>query len=473
MKQIGIYLKSVLLLLLIGASVVQTTTLWFDEMSDRNVFYRAVNQYRSLVAKEETASMIQPERLAVFFGEKDREYTVIREEAVPVDRLLAAIYTMLADGLPQAQKYTSAAEVSSIWERSHVSMTLTTPLGVDHFAASLGVRNADIGFKGQVGEVLVQPASATEENLVLFLLEETTGEYYRYNLGKALMGDANDLVLKFIDDRENVGTVPAYISTWKDGFEIFSSNVLLPLPTGALTYYGEIYLYTPYLADGRIVTGIQEETTNISLEGHVSRFFDNPDIKTVTRKEDSVLYGDGEVTVSYNEEGFLEMKKVVTKRRLPDVFQAFAQADAMVERDMKESLIDYAFEGYSTTADSVVFNYTYKVDGYPVYLDNQILEEVGLDYPIQVEVTDGTVSRYRRFVVQREETLIQPTAFEGRYQDALDTALAQADGAGSSVANMELVYAATAPGALTMEWLVELDGRQVFVPVSLQGGGGQ
>lgn len=473
MKQISLYLKTALLILLIGTSVVQTTTLWFDEMSDRNVFYRAVNHLSSLADQKETASMIRSGELAVYFGGGQREYTVIREEAVAVDRLMEAIRKLMAEGIPQAQRLPSPQEPSVLWEKPYVAMALSAPLETLHFAKSLAIRHADVGFEGRVSSVAVQPASLEEERLSLLLLDENSGLYYRFSLDKNAMGEANSLVLQFIEDKAASETTPPYISTLKEGLALFADNALLPLPTGMLTYYDTIYLYTPYVEDGRILTGVEEAETSLKLEGHVGRFFNNPDIKTVTRKMDSVVYGDGEVSVSYNEAGLLEMKRVVTGREMPDIFEAFALADGLVKREMQESMLDYVYEGYEAADDSVVFRYSYRVDGYPVHLDEAVMSQSGLEWPIEVEVTGETVAGYKRLVVQREETLIQPTAFAGRYQDALDAALVAADSpAGAVVGGMELAYLESAPGVLAMQWRIRLDGQELFQPVG-QGGEGQ
>lgn len=464
MRVVLVYLKTIVLILLIGLTVVQATTLWFDEFSDRNVFYRIIDRLRG-GSDIEQVSMAKPYSLAIYFGDIDREYSIIREEAIIVEHMTLASERLLQETLTSKRRIGRVIDEAEIWERQHLRLRFAKPLDVKLFGDSLFVSRSVLEPIKAIDEVIIQTATLEYAHLQVFLHDSISQAYYVYTIDKTDVRELNDNINAFIQDKRGQSYLASYISTQKAGMTIFKNNTLLPLANAALTYYDEIYLYEPYVSEGRIMTSAYEEPNGLSLERYMTRFFTNPDIKSVTRRGDAVVFGDGEVSVSYGLDGYLEMKKILTKSKMPDVMKGYALAYNFVQNDMKESQLDFYYVDHIESKESVIYRFNYKIEGFPIFFDTAWLASYEMNYAIEVEVSNDEVARYRRIVKEREYVIQQPIGFSGNYQDALDYALADVSQDIGALVTMELSYVSVDPNTLQFQWFIQFEDKMMTVPI--------
>ena len=138
----------------------------------------------------------------------------------------------------------------------------------------------------------------------------------------------------------------------------------------------------------------------------------------------------------------------------------FMANDASLVSDVY--LADIAFSG-----NEIVYYFDYVVNHLPVYLSEQVQEEIGSAHAIEITVRNDSVRKYRRFAVNYTAASTTDAKLDVQFIDALDMANRQyqetiAQREIADVKNIALGYYADRTEGIRLQWFVNLYD-EVFV----------
>ena len=82
--------------------------------------------------------------------------------------------------------------------------------------------------------------------------------------------------------------------------------------------------------------------------------------------------------------------------------------------------MDFSFVGYEIQKEGYVFYFTYLIDSIPFRMDQAIVEELHMQYPIRVTVEGSRVRRYERFVLNFSRDIEQRQTLTDTWQNVLN-----------------------------------------------------
>lgn len=446
-------LKSFLLMFLIIGSIYQTGMLWFEDVSDRNFFYNFIDSEDNITNNGVSSNkyIIKPSMLAIYLGDSEKEYTVVKRTSKEYENLYKEVINLLKDTFNNGRYEDIEVSNEDLWKKRSILINLSFPLSKDIITDGLSVKriNADINY---IKQLYIAPASLSDSNVKVYLTEHGTNKIYAYSVDKSIVNDINLNLNSFIALFESKST-STYISTFKDNNSYFTNNVLIPLPSDNLMYKEEIYFTTPY---------INYEGFDIELlEQYVNGFFINPTIKWKIEKDNEIRFGDDSVIVKYNDEGIIEYTLINGSNESgQNVSEAYNIASRFLEKDSKLSEQEYYLDNYTVEEGKVTFYYNYGYDDFPIIMaeDN--------NYPMIITVSGGRVINYKRILLTNEEILRQRKPFRGKFEDAIDRFIENYNIESKNIKNMYLAYYWNeAKGYASMKWIIEHNNNRYIIDI--------
>lgn len=447
-------IKFMVLVCLIASSVVQTGRLWFDDLSNRNLFYQLFRDEDLILAEtlSETGNLLSPSEIGVYLGTDKIEYTMLKSSASGYQEILEDIKKIISEGATEANYIGSVEDESLIFEGRHYFIHLPYDLTKSMLKANFGLKEQDLPMVGAIRNIYLRPATNLGDQYIALYLEEGDGSLiHEYMVTKETMSLTNDLLLDGIAKIEVKENLSAFISTKKNQLPYFSENVLIPVLYGNLRYHESLYFSTPYI----VGEAYEEE----ALKSYLGNFFTNPDIMTRIPNDNDVRYSDGTVTVRYNKKGLLEVNRADSVSRITDVSAAITVANQFLQRDFNtQNLFEVNLVGLETQEGMVKLYYDLGFAGFPITFDERMQESYGMSHPIEVTVSGTKVVKYKRLVRTMEDILPQDKIFNMPYELVLDQVIGQKGNLEDLISDLYLAYAWTPDGdEVILKWVVDYD----------------
>jgi hypothetical protein len=410
MKNNGV--KSILLIILIILSLYQTTRLWFDDLSDLNLFYNIIN-YNSEVKEqiqEDKVYFSTPEIMAIYSPAK--EYLILKKTKKEFNDLFIDSINILKAIFSKGEMLEEVVPKHKLWEKR--SLLFKYPFLIDSnlLLKDLNVKN--INFDNETdkfNEIIIIPATDIEEYVYVYLLNDNYFDNIKvYRIKTRNIKEINKKLEESISAIEDNQALPNYMSSKNLGIKLFNNNVLLPQED--TIYTDVVYLKKPFYVDN--------ELDEKKLEEYINGFFKD-NIKWKIGEE----YTDESVFVKYNNNGLIEYtnKDVQNKRDL-SVVESYYLAEKFINiKDKRINEVEYYLSDYITESNKTTFYFSYKYNDVNIIMSSDYMEEANMNTPMEITVVDGQVISYKRVLLELDKYTKIPEKFNGDYTNVINKML--------------------------------------------------
>lgn len=439
-------IKTMLLSLLIITSIYQIGKLWFDDISNDNFFHEFIDGSTDTIISPEAKQkhIITPNILGVYLGMPDIEFTIVKKTSKRYEDMYDQSIRILSEVFKSGKLEGKTRDSEIIWRNKGVLFSLSFTLPKDLFAQDLGIGESLLDGINSIKSIGIIPATTEHNNIVVYLVEDTN-EIYMYSLDKNEIEDANDKLNRDMEQiMESEG--PQYISSLKNDITLFNKDILLPIANEK--YNAELLFTTPYVAENAFLDD--------SLESYINNYFANPGAKWEILKGNEIRYGDDKILIKYNLNGIFEYINLEEGNNGgADIISSYNSAVKFLEKDVKLIQQEYFLTNYKVKDNSITFYYSYSSNDFPIVIDSQLKQQYELIEPMEITVTNGKVSSYKRILLEQEDFMQEREIFSASYEDAIAKFMQEYDIRKNSITDMYLGYFYENSGYATMQWIIE------------------
>jgi hypothetical protein len=429
--------KNLLIAFLMILAVYQTAELWFGNFSSHNFF--------SFVFNTEIGSQTDIEytmkRMLINTGDG---HIVCRANDVYGSDYKAEFDSLISDLLSKGSMTEDAGSIDwkSVLENRCVIYEYNFVLTGDVLKNAFGVRRGNVEKIKYCNRIILSPKSDGSGASVMFYNTRDDSIYkITGSKKKSLIQNCNNLITSFASDDMELN----YISSEKNNFDIFRYNTFIP------QWQGETYTYDRI----RSKMTVSESCT---AEENADVFFDNPVAKWTSEDENgNLVFSDENSVIKYYDEGVLEYNNYKASGSGDDTFtENYNAACALIKKDVfvKNS---YFLRSYSNQNGKYVFGFDYRVNDTVINMSSELKSKTGLNSAIEVTVSDGRVSKYRRYACNYVVDETSDYAVVD-FVTAADNLYAEL-GIENPVENMELAFVDDGQST-ELRWIIDIDGKE-------------
>ncbi|MDD2481286.1 MAG: two-component system activity regulator YycH [Lutispora sp.] len=382
--------KSATLFCLVLISIILTTQIWLN-ISIEGIFIMFKNKEEKtselLVFESSNADLIKPEKLIL---NNNGEHTLLLNETeigLIYDRILEDTKNMLSVILESKEGIESEKHPMDYMEKLRAGRTveLEFPYAYDYklFAGLLGVTKAQWEEIKTIDTVLVG-----YESNAIYIVDKTGGSIYEFR-SKTLKSS-----IKVMVDMINRGNIYSYIFLNEVEPERYSPKVIIPINISSNTM---------------AKLSSSPEMVENNAENIAADFFDG-DISTKRSFVDpagTVVYTDGEAGIRISKAGVIEFvtysAQFKDQKDKFDLLEAVNMATSFVNNHLGFPKDSYISSIEQITKNnrlySCIVRYDYRYEGVSI-----INDETDMDNPIEVEIANGEIKRYKRIVKNIKKT---------------------------------------------------------------------
>lgn len=371
-------IKTICIFLLVFAAVFQTTKLWFDS-TNHNFFYSFGNKNSS--AQINNIQKIIPSRIMVNFGNNKYKVLNVQKDAMVLEASDAAISQTLREGkviLSEKIDWTKILSSRSIiFEYNFVLNSESFSKSYEENANSFSVKvskfnQISIVFPRTISDSLRVTFIDTESDKCISLQTESFS--------------INENINKYFDNEQiSESTDLFYISSKQSGVDIFTSNVFIPQWSKADVLINGIKISNNFLISGM---------------NYIDVFFENPAaIMRGVDIDNNPTFSDEKTVLKYYD-NVLEYFNYQTANTVGNnlLYYNYSSAINFMNRDL--SLTNSIYMTSAQIEDSRwSFQFEYTINGLPVYFSEETLSKSNMKSAIEIEVQNGVVTKYKRFLV--------------------------------------------------------------------------
>jgi len=451
-------IKSVILVMLIIASIYQTSMLWFDYPSDRNFFYNIIDENSSLIVDESVVNyeLFYPKQVALFGGSVNSTYR-LKTLSKSDD------YNLAEDGITIIQQaFSKGVEINGfipeekLWKGPHILLMMPFSLTTTILEENLSIECDWLTESTSFERIYIYPSTEFgNDQITVYFTDNSLATRFGVNITIGDEKQLNNSLVRYMEQSESEDSL-LYISTKLSQLDMFSEDRLLPINGQYFdlleNLYGDMYFYQG------------ENRDNDRIKKYVDYFFINPEIVWSTEKNDVLRFGDLDAIVSYDSKGMFtyDLIKDITSKT-PNLNKAYDILDSFLVKDTLLNQVEYQLDYYELTDTGVVFYFNYMLRGVPIVFEN-METDFEVTHPMIVSVAGNSVEKYTRLLWKSQELIIQGNPFEVRFQKPIDQLLLKYDNGNLKIKDMYLGYHISdlSDGAF-LQWIVELkDGRREY-----------
>lgn len=445
-----IVMKTILLVILVILSIYQTALLWFDYPSDRNFFYSFIDEENVVASSDEIINydFFQPEKIAVYLGSAESSYrlkTQTRSDDVELTNdNIRQILSALSTGTAIEEPIT----MDQLWSKQHI-------LYIMPFSISKALLEMNIGSVGdwvpedfKIDRIYIFPSQSIDDLMFVFTdksLQNRIGCTLPYEDEKLV----NSSLLRYMTTTVNEDGIN-YISTKQNKIDAFTNDQLLPSNGQSLdlliNLYSDRYFYNGNTRD------------DAAIEEYSNYFFDFPENKWTIQSENDVRFGDLYAIISYSSKGVFEYNLIEDiNGKKTTLNNSYTEAKNFMSRDSILGQVEFYLDKYTENEFGYTFYFNYMYRGIPLLFDN-INENYGMSYPMEVTVIGNTVTSYRRLLWKNQDLLMQGNPIEVKLQKPIDELLVSRPEANGSLEGMYLAYhIKDLQDGANLNWVIEYD----------------
>ena len=454
----GYKITNFVIVVLVIAAVYQTGEVWLAGTTSHNFFHVLWQNVSAAEDEVVDGNALLATRYAI--GDGGSNFSVYYPDQVGSSDTLQVANTVLqeilAENIGEDTQVMQADWKEILQNRCIVMQYDFMILSEEYLAGMRSLKNAQK--LEQFDYITIVPARRAGEESLAYFVNSDTEEcvVYRANKSKtapalyqSLMTAESDMV---------------YISTGqKTSSAVLRRNLFLPQWAELPYAYHTVRQEAAFEQDGAVSRALLESTAE--------RFFRNFSVDWSDRDETgNFVFSDSSVVLRYYPaERVLEYFNYDNygndgdTTKLLEGYQIscnFMANDASLVSDVY--LADIAFSG-----NEIVYYFDYVVNHLPVYLSEQVQEEIGSAHAIEITVRNDSVRKYRRFAVNYTAASTTDAKLDVQFIDALDMANRQyqetiAQREIADVKNIALGYYADRTEGIRLQWFVNLYD-EVFV----------
>lgn len=399
-------IKSYIIVCLFCLAVYQTAELWFEDFSGHNFFY-------SLLANPENSN-----------NQKEIEYTL---ESILINRgnnkfitKVNGIYEseykpVFDEAIKQTLKHGSfsgeqTADWNEILSGKCVVYNYNYTLKGSELSSMFKVPKTATSKTAAFDKIILKPNTSVPESMSVLFVDSNTEKTYTFKI------ENNHIILQTynqIDSFKSDNDKLYYISSVQNGFNLFQTNQFIPRWTGSSIEYEALSMYNPFENDGSVLL--------TSLEKDIDIFFDNPAVKWKSTINDVYTYSDENTVVKYYTTGVLEYAsyKSGINNPNPNFHNSYMTAIAFIKNDVNIAN-EYYLREYEINDNRITFYFDYKINDFKITLSDSYAAKLDMKSIMEVTVSNGEVSKYRRFVYNFKSNPEKPAFAEIDFLEAID-----------------------------------------------------
>lgn len=452
--------KSIILSFLIIMSIYQIITLWFDNVSDRNFFYSVINQVASFINEPQTQVnkeyMINPRILGVHLGASNKDFTIFKRGENDYQAILDDSIKTIIKVVEKGKLEGVYEESDFLWENRSLIFSLSMPMSKKALASDLDVDVAAFGDMSVVNSLGIIPASDKNNQVKVYFISGGIRQIYVYTLSVNELQDENTKLLAHIE-KATQSEYPAYISSLKNKIEFFNENVLLPVESNSTYYYSELKLETPFIN--------QQGFDTEALENYINQFFENPNLKWTIEYDNVIIYGDDNALIKYSKNGLVEYNGIQNRSNTNQTLSSnYNIAEQFLKKDFLLVNLDYYLSHYEEKDGKTIFYYRYGYNELPIHLNQEMLLNNKLTYPLEITVENGKVVKYRRLLIELKSFSSQEV-INSQFINALNQYVDEYKVTKGQLEDMYFGYVNN-EGQLKLMWIIKSQGKYYFIDMN-------
>ena len=434
MKNFG---KNLLIAFLMILAIYQTTELWFDEVSSHN-FFSFISTGNTALTR---AQLYGLDGIVINRGEN--KTAVFHKENVLDTRYRGEFDKLITSAANKGESQSGQIDWAHIFNNKCVVYDFVEPVAVEEMKKGLGISSGKLGDLQKVSMIILVP-NKTENVMQVYFADDD--KVMIYSLKRADMAQKGaDVIEKFSEQASGC------ISSRASGFNIFSQNTFIPIIQDGIN---TINVVNPVMDGDRIDTK--------ALENIADGFFENPAVKWSSVVNNVYSYSDEENVVKYNLKGVLEYSGYVSGAGNNDGGQNVAQNyTAAVDFLKKDNGIknDVVLTRTAVNNERTQFYFDYAVNGVEVVMSDEMKQGMDMHSAIEVTVSRGSVTKYRRYMCVLEQTYGRQN-LTGDFVSAVDNVYNTFDNNDVLVDDIDLVYKINGrQNNVPACWKVVIDGK--------------
>ena len=435
---------------LVITAIYQTGELWLQGTSGHNFFY-SLKQGLNDSCKEADGNVLLATRYAV--GEGEGTFTVYYPDDVGTSNMLSVANKALGEVL--SQNHTVPQKEMADWKEILSSRCIV--MQYDFMIASEEYLENYKELKTsqkleRFDYITIVPAARSGEESQAYFVNSDTNECVMFR------GDAGAASTSLYDILQTDDKGMPYISTGqRTSASVLWRNMFLPQLTQVPQPYAPLAREFAFEKDG--------VASRTALENTVQNFFRNFSMDWSTRDEDGTfVFSDSETVVRYHPDTkMLEYFNYEnhTGDERTGLLEGYQICGNFLKNDTSLKTDIYLADIGRTINNEVVYYFDYVVDDLPVYLSQELRDQIGSSHAIEVTLRNQAVKEYRRYAVNFSPAGEKTEQIDVQFIDALDAANKMyqtivEDKAITDVKNISMGYHVGLTGSMRLKWFVTL-----------------
>ncbi len=433
MKNFG---RNFIIAFLMVLAIYQTGELWFGGLSDHNFF-----SFFSERSADDTDSPYILNRLIINLGDNKivcRANGIYESEYKKIfDRAVSA-----AVSRGSFKNNSGGLDWNSLLQNRCIIYEYNCVFKGSDISGIFNIRGDNYNRITPHDTIIISPSSDSSVMTVIFYNTES-GEYTGMELrDSGIIGQCYEECSIFDQEEQSI----YYISSVRNGFNIFKSNEFIP------RWQTESYEYP--LIEPRAML-----TDSAAIENNANIFFGNPAGKTVSRQGGTYTFSDETAVVKYYDTGVLEYSNYRAEGSGTDSFSDnYSAAVRLISQD---SFVknQYFLDSYEYSDNTYVFRFNYNINDLSVIMSDELKEKTGMASFIEVTVTKGKIDRYKKYSYRYVTSQKDKATASIDFINAVDGLYAELykNGVTKAVDDISLCYIA-GNKSFGLSWIVDIEG---------------
>lgn len=442
MKNFG---RNFIIAFLMVLAIYQTGELWFGDFSDHN-FFSLFSNNESAYSKNVAYTL---NRLIINFGDNkvicranniyDSDYKVQFDKAVSIALTKGTLTENTGD-----------VDWDNILDNRAIIYEYNCSFSGKDLVGIFDVNSDNCARIKSYDTIIILPRADNSFMRVIFYDSVEKTSAYAELKSNSIIGKCFETSSEFI----NMDNEIYYISSVKNGFDIFSCNIFLPQSES------EIYTYSaiePHLTMNDI--SMIEKNANI--------FFDNAATKNYTKNNGNYVFSDETSVVKFYENSVLEYFNYDTKSKEDNSFSAnYVSAINLIKQD-RFITNEFYLDNYSYNEGQYVFNFNYKINDLPLIPGDELKSSTGINSFIEVVTSNGSVDKYKKYACRYTISDKLDLNANVDFIAAIDKiyVMLYPDGSEAKpVDNINLAYIADNK-SFGLSWIIDIEGKSYIAAI--------
>lgn len=454
--KVKIVIKSIILIALIIASILQIEKLWFGNNSDHGFFHSIPQRKSQYSAYQEL--ILEPEAVCIYRAKNKGEYRLLDAESILYNSLLKDTGKLMRQ-LPKMQIMENYL-YDDLFHRPHILYRLAFPVSKQliYQVAEQSSRTDD----SFISSMAIIPAELEESRFGILFFDDKAQLVVGFSVPKTDVADENDVFSQYVAGQTS-GSEAILLSAKIQGLTDMTDEVLLPSPKQ------NYILPLEWKTESEFLIHREEQTTidRAELENYLFSFAKNPKILWSIQDSTESRYGDSSILMSYNTDGVFEYHTIqpVEKHETMSSGQALSIAMEFMNKDNLSAGQEMHLAKTERLKDQIIFYFDYYYRGYRLFWDDALKEHYGVSHPLIITVEGGEVTCYQRVLLKPDNLLEQGSRFQVNYEKVLNRFFQ--DKESGKIKDLYLGYYIRS-GKIKLGWIIETTEKKVCYPLEVE-----